>query len=197
MSWIRTVPEAEASGRLKDLYERLRGPGGRVDNIMAAHSLRPHGIEGHMALYRAVLHHCDNRLPDWLLETIGVYVSLLNGCAYCVAHHAAGLARLLGDEERAEAIREALAAGEPERALGARECAALAYARALTLAPAEIDQAAIGRLHEAGFDDGEILEINQVAAYFAYANRTVLGLGVDSEGEVLGLSPSEDDWAHR
>jgi hypothetical protein len=50
-------------------------------------------------------------------------------------------------------------------------------------------------------DDGEILEVNQVTAYFAYANRTVLGLGVTTEGDVLGLSPNDSDdplnWTHR
>jgi uncharacterized protein YciW len=52
-----------------------------------------------------------------------------------------------------------------------------------------------------GLSDGEILEVNQVVAYFAYANRTVLGLGVTTEGDTLGLSPSAsdrpDDWHHR
>ncbi len=55
-------------------------------------------------------------------------------------------------------------------------------------------------LRAAGYDDGEILEINQVAAYFAYANRMVLGLGCSTEGDVLGLSPGDsdnpDDWSH-
>ena len=54
--------------------------------------------------------------------------------------------------------------------------------------------------HEAGWDDGEILEINQVASYFNYANRTALGLGVTTEGDVLGLSPIDaedpEDWHH-
>ena len=58
----------------------------------------------------------------------------------------------------------------------------------------------IEALRAAGFDDGEILEINQVTAYFAYANRTVLGLGIGLEGDILGLSPnrSEDagNWTH-
>ena len=49
-------------------------------------------------------------------------------------------------------------------------------------------------------DDGEILEINQVAAYFAYANRTVLGLGINTEGDDIGLSPGDssdpDNWSH-
>ncbi|MFX4219488.1 MAG: hypothetical protein ACMVO3_00070 [Thalassobaculum sp.] len=32
-------------------------------------------------------------------------------------------------------------------------------------------------MRSAGWDNGEILEINQVEAYFAYANRTVLASG--------------------
>lgn len=53
-----------------------------------------------MALYKAVLHHAHNRLPEALLETAGVYASMLNGCSYCVEHHLAGLRRLLDDDER-------------------------------------------------------------------------------------------------
>jgi hypothetical protein len=60
MSWIETVPYEEASGQLLELYERIKGPGGRIDNIMRAHSLRPHSMAGHMALYKSVLHHRGN-----------------------------------------------------------------------------------------------------------------------------------------
>lgn len=42
-------------------------------------------------------------------------------------------------------------------------------------------------MHGAGFDDSAVLEIDQVTAYFAYADRTVLGLSIDAEGDVLGL----------
>lgn len=31
MTWIRTVPYAEAAGRLKTLYDRVKGPGDNVD----------------------------------------------------------------------------------------------------------------------------------------------------------------------
>ena len=59
----------------------------------------------------------------------------------------------------------------------------------------------IDALREAGFDDGEILEINQVTAYFAYANRTVLGLGINTDGDIIGLSPGDssdpDNWTHQ
>ena len=74
---------------------------------------------------------------------------------------------------------------------------ALRYAETLTLRPGSIDESDIGALRAAGLDDGRILEINQVAAYFAYANRTVTGLGVHTEGEILGLAPDDSpDWHH-
>ena len=199
-SWIKRVPYAEATGKLKTLYDRIRGPDGHIDNIMSVHSLRPHTLEGHMALYKNVLHHSANTLPTSLLEIIGVYVSLLNGCSYCVEHHYAGLSRLLGDEARALEIRTALESNRPHDALEARETAILTYAEKLTETPAELTEEVLEPLYEVGLDDGEILEINQVVSYFAYANRTVLGLGVTTEGDLLGLSPNdtsdETNWQH-
>ena len=200
MSWIKSISYGEAAGRLKQMYDRIRGPNGEIDNILRVHGLRPHTLEGHMALYKAVLHHSGNANPKATLETLGIYVSLLNGCDYCVEHHFAGLARLLGDAERAAAIRAALEADDPALAFDGSELAMLRYARALTLAPAGFAEHEVAALREAGLDDGEILEVNQVVSYFAYANRTVLGLGVDTTGDALGLSPgnseSPDDWGH-
>lgn len=69
------------------------------------------------------------------------------------------------------------------------------------MSPSEVTKDDIEVLRESGFEDGEILEINQVVSYFNYANRTVLGLGVHSVGDIIGLSPSdssdENDWSHK
>ncbi|MEX0350242.1 MAG: peroxidase-related enzyme [Paracoccaceae bacterium] len=201
MSWIRTIPFDEATGKLRRLYERVTGPGNNVDKIMMAHSLRPHSMEGHMTLYKNVLHHSGNAVPKWFLEVLGVWVSSLNGCDYCVEHHFQGLQRLLGDAAKGQAIRAAIEARTPDQApLEPAQIAAMVYARKLTLSPADMVEADVAALREAGFDDGQILEINQVTAYFAYANRTVLGLGCSTEGDDLGLSPGNsedpDDWGH-
>jgi len=199
MSWIERIPYDSATGRLRTIYDRIKGPHGALDNILTVHSLRPHTLEGHMALYKNVLHHSVNRLPTWLLETIGVYVSLLNGCDYCVDHHFEGLRRLLADDGRASAIRASLDADVLD-AFDPRERAMLGYARQLTLEPSSLDEADLVPMRAAGLDDGEILEVNQVTAYFAYANRTVLGLGVTTVGDVLGLAPADtadDQWQHR
>ena len=201
MPWITTIPYADSTGKLRTLYDRVKGPGDNVDNIMMMHSLRPHSMEGHMAIYKYVLHHSGNTIPKWFLETLGVWVSLLNQCTYCVEHHFAGLQRLLGDAEKGNALRAAMQAGDFATApLSRREKQAMAYAKALTLAPASLTEADVVALRDAGWDDGEILEINQVCAYFSYANRTVLGLGCSTEGDILGLSPNKsdqpDDWSH-
>ena len=45
MTWIKTIPFAAATGKLRELYARVTGPGNNVDNIMMAHSLRPHSME--------------------------------------------------------------------------------------------------------------------------------------------------------
>ena len=199
MTWIRTIPFDEATGKLKTLYQRITGPNSNVDNIMQIHSLRPHTMEGHLALYKYVLHHSSKTLPVWYLESLGVYVSLLNDCEYCAEHHYAGLKRLLGDDHRALGIHQALENNTPEDEFDGRELEGMRYTEALTLRPSELIEEYVKKLRAAGFDDGEILEINQVVSYFCYANRTVLGLGVTTQGDVLGLSPSSDDagWAHR
>lgn len=201
MAWITTIDYEKASGKLRKLYDRIKGPDDRVDNIMLAHSLRPHTMEGHMTLYKYVLHHSANSFSKSYLETIGVYVSLLNDCEYCVEHHFAGLSRLLKDDARASEIRRALQQNGPEKAFRDKELAGLVYVRKLTDEPSAVDRLDIDDLRQSGFDDGEILEINQVTAYFAYANRTVQGLGVNTEGDVLGLSPGDADdpmnWSHR
>ena len=200
MTWIKTIAYDEAEGRLKQLYDRIKGPGNKVDNIMMAHSLRPHSMEGHMALYKYVLHHFANTVPELFLEALGVLVSRINRCDYCVEHHFAGLKRLLKNDARAASVRAALELRSFEGTFDAREQPALRYAVKLTEAPASVGRADIEAMRAAGFDDGEILEINQVVAYFAYANRTVLGLGINTEGDILGLSPGKtedpDDWSH-
>ena len=191
MPWIKTIEYDDATGKLRRLYDRVKGPDNNVDNIMMMHSLRPHSMEGHMAIYKYVLHHSANTLPKWFLETLGVWVSSLNHCNYCVEHHFGGLKRLLGDEAQANAIRAAIETREIDAApLNDGQKRAMTYARVLTEAPWELSEKDAQELRDAGFSDGEILEINQVSAYFSYANRTVLGLGCSTEGDIIGLSPN-------
>tara|TARA_Y100001949_G_scaffold66798_1_gene56528 strand:- start:4981 stop:5646 length:666 start_codon:yes stop_codon:yes gene_type:complete len=188
-SWIRVVPYEASQGELRRLYDIVGGASGNIDNVVKVHSLRPHTLEGHYTLYRAVLHDPANQLPAWFLEALGVYTSLLNHGHYSVAHHALGFRHALNQNERADTILEALESDQPDSAFAGKELALLRYARQLTLTPGHIEKGDVERLRSAGATDGEILEVNQVVAYFNYANRVLNGLGVTTEGDVLGTSP--------
>lgn len=199
-AWIRMLQYDESTGYLRQLYDRVKGPGGAIDNVMKIHSLRPHTMEGHSALYKSVLHHVGNTMPVWFLECLGIYTSLSNKCEYSVSHHYAGLTRLLKDDARARAIYQALVLGAPERAFDGKELGLLRYVRKLTLEPQKMEEADVEAARAAGASDAEIFEANQVCAYFNYSNRLLNGLGVTTQGDVLGYSPPNsdklDDWEH-
>lgn len=191
-AWIRMVPDEEAGPELKRALELARTPHGTVDNVMRVHSLRPSTMKGHVAIYRAALHDDANTLPGWLQETISSYVSILNECPYSFANHWANARHLIGNSERADAIEAALQARRPEEAFTGRELSLLRYAEKLTIEPGSMDKSDVDSLREAGFDDGEILEVNQIVCYFNYANRLLNGLGVTTEGDVVGYYSSAE-----
>jgi len=199
MTWIKIIEYREASGKLKKLYDRIVGPSGYLDNILKIHSLRPNTLEGHMSIYKNVLHHSNNTLPKWLLEALGVYVSHLNQCDYCFDHHFEGMRKLLNNDTRAQEIRQAIINDRLDSAFDVEKQVLFDYAKILTMDPAGLDINIINNIKARGYDDGQVLEVNQVISYFAYANRTVSGLGVTTHADILGLSPGDknsDNWHH-
>ena len=57
----------------------------------------------------------------------------------------------------------------------------LDYAAKLTCEPWKVTEGDVEALRAAGFSDDGILDIAQVAAYFAFVNRLADGLGVQLE----------------
>ena len=200
MSWIKVISYENAGYQLKKLYDRIKGPNNNIDNILLIHSLRPHSLVGHMTLYKNVLHNSNNTLPKWYLEALGVYVSYLNKCDYCFEHHYEGFKRLYNNDVESQKFKEAVNNDNLANIFEDRFIAGCEYAKELTLNHSNITQENINLLREKGFTDGEILEINQVVSYFNYVNRTVVGLGVNTKGDIIGLSPNNSDdptnWNH-
>ncbi len=191
MTWIKTIDSDEASDRLNSLYAQIKTPDGHVDNILKAHSLRPRTLQAHLSLYKAVMHSLPCALSPRERELVGVCVSSWNGCGYCVEHHRTGLARHVESESLAHALADAAVGKASTVDLTGREKAMCAYATKLTRTPGQMDVDDIEQLRQAGLNDEGILDLNQIVAYFSYANRTVLGLGVSLQGEPLGLHPDE------
>ena len=185
-AWISIINDADASPDLRKALDLARTPHGTVDNVMRVHSHRPNTMNGHVVLYRAVLHDSANTLPTWLQEAIGSYVSALNDCDYSYANHWKNAAHLIGDKERTIAVEAALKKRRPGDVFDGAELALLQYAERLTLSPGTMQQSDVRVLQDAGLDDGQILEANQIIGYFNYVNRCLNGLGVTTQGDVIG-----------
>ncbi|MEM1184663.1 MAG: peroxidase-related enzyme [Planctomycetota bacterium] len=189
MSFIDIVQQNDATGQLADLYKRFGNPDGTVDNVMKVHSLNPPSLEAHGQLYVQAMHK-PSPVTRTEREMIGVTVSRLNGCTYCRRHHTEGLTRFLPDDRKH--VAEELEGGSTS-SLTPRERAMVTWADKLTRTPEAMTQADADALREAGLTDREILDVAQAAAYFAYANRIVLGLGAklgEGEGQT-GAWPEE------
>jgi uncharacterized peroxidase-related enzyme len=85
-----------------------------------------------------------------------------------------------------------LSRAQPELAFQGKELALLNYARKLTAHVGDMVKADYDAMRAAGCDDGEILEVNQVCAYFNYSNRLLNGLGVTTQGDVVGFYKEPD-----
>ena len=177
-AWIKMISDDDADDRLRALLDQARTPHGTVDTVMRVHSLRPATMEGHVTLYRSVLHSDDNVLPS--------YTSILNDCSYSLTHHFMNVRNLLKDQPRSDRIFVALKAHRPEDEFDGKELALLRYAAKLTTDVGKMVKSDFEALKIAGCDDGEILEVNQVCAYFNYSNRLLNGLGATTDGDVVG-----------
>ena len=186
------IEDQDADPELLEILKLARTPHGTVDNVMRVHSLRPNTMKGHVMLYRAALHDDVNTLPMWLQEVIGSYVSLLNRCNYSYANHWANAKHLMGDDAKADAAEKALQNRSPGEVFDGKALALLRYAEKLTVDPGDMVRGDITALTDAGVDDGEILEVNQIIGYFNYVNRCLNGLGVTTEGDIVGYYSSSD-----
>lgn len=81
MCWVRTVPDEQASGVLKTIYDETRAKHGHVINLVRVQSLRPETMQIGRQLYRHLMDGPGglSRLDRYLIATV---VSKTNNCHY-------------------------------------------------------------------------------------------------------------------
>lgn len=102
--------------------------------------------------------------------------SRVNGCVYCASVHAQRYTQLARQPE----VVEKIFADGVAAALDERERTVVEYAVKLTRHPAQMTSADLVPLRQLGLDDGEILDLSNAIAVFAWANRLMLTLGEPS-----------------
>jgi alkylhydroperoxidase family enzyme len=81
MAYIRTIPPADASGRLKEEYETAERRSGHVAHILQLQSLNPAVLHAGVQLYIALMHG-PSALTRAQRELIATVVSSVNDCFY-------------------------------------------------------------------------------------------------------------------
>ncbi len=165
-----------ADGHLAEVFESVARERGKIANIHRVFSLNPGALESHLDLYISLLYRRGG-LSRSQREMIGVVVSGLNRCEYCVVHHSEALSVHLKSPD----VLEILGRDFREAPLSNEDKTMLEYCAKVTDNPTQVDESDVEKLREAGFTDSEILDINLIASYFNFVNRVVLGLGVDLE----------------
>ena len=81
MAWVQTVAVEAASGKLQEMYQRVRERAGMVPNIAQVQSLRPQTMERGFDLYCQVMDDPTgiSKRERVLIATV---VSKVNGCWY-------------------------------------------------------------------------------------------------------------------
>jgi uncharacterized peroxidase-related enzyme len=115
---------------------------------------------------------------------LALTVSRLNGCERGLRHHAARYEALKAGPESSPP-----GPGRFNAAASDREGALLAFAERLTRDPRALTGADIDTLRRVGLSDRAILDACNIVAYFNYANRMTLGLGLHPAKEGPGMKP--------
>ncbi|HLE96067.1 MAG TPA: peroxidase-related enzyme [Candidatus Thermoplasmatota archaeon] len=176
MTYIRVVDEAEATGRLREVYEAVRAARGSVGNIMKAESLQPEALQKHLDLYAELLYG-KGGLSRREREMVAVVVSAANKCAYSIVHHADALGRYVTEP----GLVPLLVADASKAPLDQRERAIVNAAVRLTKHAEEWTKGDVDTLHLAGMQDDDVLGLVQLVAYFNFANRLAIGTGATPE----------------
>ncbi len=170
MPWIGTVPWSESEGVLREAYDWQAASLGEPTEFTQLGSLYPEIVMERLRLYKTV-EGCNSGLSD-LERRVAAYVtSMANETPHC----SSGLVHRLRDlgvpvEELPRALHE-----------DERLDAIARYAEKLTREPQHMQQADVDHLRDAGLDDLQILDLNNIVAYFNYINRVANGLGLKTE----------------
>ena len=106
-------------------------------------------------------------------EMIGLVVSSVNCCSYCITTHSDALRGYTKDSQWVDKLSYNYRSAK----LTTKQRALCDYAWFVTSHPSEIDVTQVEGLRAAGFNDHEILEAAFVAGFFNYTNRWVSTIG--------------------
>jgi uncharacterized peroxidase-related enzyme len=162
--FIQTTPEAEAEGKLREIYEGDQKSLGDVPNHARVFSLRPEVLEAWRAFQGSIRKNL--RLRRYELVTLAAAKAL--NCRYCLLAHGAILNKNGVSVDQLRAILTNFHDAGLERA----EVAMMEFAQKIARSANEMTQADVDALRALGLEDVEILDITLTATMRSFASKT-------------------------
>lgn len=149
MPRIQPVDQATASAEAKEMLDAVQSSLGLVPNIFATLAHSPKVLEGFLSMGASL---SKGQLPAAVREQIALAIAGSNGCDYCASAHTA-IARGVG------VTNEALSSSLEGASDDPKVQAALTFVRRAVAARGWIDDADLQALRDAGYGEGEVVEI--------------------------------------
>ncbi len=183
--FIRTTREADAEGKLHEIYEGDRKSLGYVPNHARVFSLRPEVLETWRTFQGSIRKNL--RLRRYELVTLAAAKAL--NCRYCLLAHGAILNKngVSVDQLRAILTNFQNAGLEPV------EVAMMEFAQKIALRANEMTQADVDALRSMGLEDIEILDITLTATMRSFASKTFDALGAEADAVYSELEQQLSD----
>src|SRR5262245_34920959 len=183
MTFIDTVPAADATGALGELYEADTELRGYLPNYTQAFSLRPDVYAAWRQLLGSIRATMDLRRYE--LATIAAARRLRS--SYCMLAHGLVLADgLLPPETVRAAAVDHRSAGLDAVDVAVMDLADKVAADATTVTAADVD-----RLRSLGLSDAEILDVVLAAAARCFYSKTLDALGAEPDPQYNAVEPRE------
>ncbi len=173
--WLEPLPAEELTDRHRD---GLVDPARAKSPYFMLLARDPDILGARTRTDKDIFYNPNAGLPRAERELSAAATSRLNGCIYCASVHARFAAQF---SKTPEPVDKLLAEGV-DADLGARWNAIVAASVALTALPLAFDTDSVSALRTAGLDDLAISDAIHGAAFFNWANRLMLTLGVPEAG---------------
>jgi uncharacterized peroxidase-related enzyme len=175
--WIETIDPDDATGLLKEAYDWQAERLGEPTEFTMLGSLYPEIVMERLRLYRAV-EGCPSKLAPSERQLAAYVASMLNGTGHCASGLRVKLPTLGVDDATIGAVtRDAAHVATGDERLDT----ILRYAARLSQQPIAVTAGDLDALREVGLDDLDILDLNNIVAYYCYINRVANGLGLLTE----------------
>jgi uncharacterized peroxidase-related enzyme len=168
MSRIPLLTVQNAPAAAQPLLAQIQHAFGSTPNMFRAVAHSPAALASLWGAFGAL---GGGQIPARLGEQIAVAVADANACEYCLAAHTA-----LG--RKAGASAEEMAAAQAGESADAKTAAALAFALTLVRERGQLSDRDMAALRNAGFSDGEVVELLAHVALNLFTNYVNVAFAV-------------------